>query len=124
MNARKSVKIIEKNPVKFVDIPGNMYIIVNCMNKYNCGNMATEQIIAQFSGKKPVVGAKQLRKALHNGKALQVFLARNADPAIVEPLAALCDRYAVRCYWVNTMKELGTACSIEVGASAAAIISD
>ena len=50
----------------------------------NCGNLAD---LANF---KMVVGAKQLRKALENGKAKFVFLAQNADPALTEPIAALC----------------------------------
>lgn len=94
------------------------------MDNYNCGSMATEQDLAQLQAKKPVVGAKQLRKALHNRKALQVFLARNADPAITEPLVALCKRYGVQLFWVSSMKELGQACFIEVGASAAAVVMD
>ena len=94
------------------------------MDRYNDGRMATGKMLASLGRKKPAVGAKQLRKALHNGKAEQVFLARNADPAITEPLLALCEKYGKCVYWVGSMKELGQACGIEVGASAAAVIAD
>ena len=94
------------------------------MDIYNDGRMATGKILASLSRKKPAVGAKQLRKAIQNGSAAQVFLARNADPAITEPLLALCKKHGMHVYWVSSMKELGQACGIEVGASAAAVLAD
>ena len=71
---------------------------------------------------KMVVGSKQLRKALENGRAKFVYLAENADPAITEPLAAKCENNHVSYAWVRTMQELGSACGIEVGAAAAAAV--
>ena len=69
-----------------------------------------------------VVGAKQIRKALNAGKAKTVYLAKNADPAITEPLAAVCQHNNVECVWVRSMSDLGNACGIEVGAAAAAVV--
>ena len=69
-----------------------------------------------------VVGAKQLRKALLSGSAQQVYLAKNADPALTEPIAELCQNYNVPFTWVKSMSELGQACGIEVGAAAAATV--
>ena len=69
-----------------------------------------------------VVGTKQLRKALTNGRAKRVYLAENADPAITEPLEALCQEYHVGCVWVASKADLGQACGIEVGAAAAAAV--
>ena len=69
-----------------------------------------------------VVGAKQLKKAVAAGRARCVFLAENADPALTEPIAALCQSYHVNCVWVSTMSDLGQACGIDVGAAAAATI--
>ena len=69
-----------------------------------------------------VVGAKQLRKALSNGRALHVFLAENADPAITEPIAEMCEEKGVKFSWVPSMADLGRACGIEVGAAAAATV--
>ena len=71
---------------------------------------------------KMVVGAKQLRKALQSGRAIRVYLAKNADPAITEPLEAMCRQYHIDCAWVSSMLELGKACGIEVGAAAAAAV--
>jgi large subunit ribosomal protein L7A len=69
-----------------------------------------------------VVGAKQLRKALLSGSAQQVYLARNADPTLTEPIAALCQNRDVPYTWVKSKTELGQACGIEVGAAAAATV--
>ena len=69
-----------------------------------------------------VVGSKQLRKALENGRAKQVWLAENADPALTEPLEALCRKCSVPCSWVPSKTALGEACGIEVGAAAAAAV--
>ena len=78
--------------------------------------------LSELSGKKTVVGAKQLKKALNNGLARKVFLAMNADPAITEPLEALCKQNSVDYAWVRSMTDLGRACGIEVGAAAAALL--
>ncbi len=78
--------------------------------------------LAELAGKRFVVGAKQLRKALKNGTVLRVFLAENADPAITEPIVALCQLNDVSYTWIRTMQDLGRACGIEVGAAAAAAV--
>lgn len=69
-----------------------------------------------------VVGLKQLRKALKDDSVRKVFLARNAEPRLVEPIEAQCREMGIECVWVESMAELGTACGIEVGAAAAAAL--
>ena len=76
----------------------------------------------QIARHRVVVGAKQLRKALLSGSAQQVYLAKNADPALTEPIVVLCQNYNVPFTWVKSMTELGQACGIEVGAAAAATV--
>ena len=78
--------------------------------------------ISHLSGRKTVVGAKQIRKALNAGSVSRVYLAQNADPALTEPIEALCQRCGVDCTWVRSKTELGRACGIEVGAAAAAAV--
>jgi len=75
-----------------------------------------------FPGGELVVGAKQLRKAVHAGKARYVYLAQDADPILTEPLKRLCQEQSLPVAWVKTMAELGRLCGIEVGASAAAVL--
>ena len=74
------------------------------------------------TGERMVVGAKQLKKALLRGQASRVYLAKNADPAITEPLESLCKQLGVGYAWAKTMNDLGKACGIEVGAAAAATL--
>ena len=69
-----------------------------------------------------VVGAKQLKKAVKAGRVRCVFLAENADPAVTEPLEALCADNHIPISWVSRMEDLGRACGIEVGAAAAAVL--
>ncbi len=78
--------------------------------------------VPNLRDKQIVVGTKQLRKALINGRARRVWLAENADPAITEPLEALCRECGVVCFWVPSKSDLGRACGIEVGAAAAAAV--
>ena len=92
------------------------------MDMHNERTMATEQIKAQIFGRQVVVGAKQLRKALSAKKVICVYLARNADPAITEPLEDLCQENQVTYAWAKSMQDLGSACGIEVGAAAAAVL--
>ncbi len=82
-----------------------------------------ERIREEVGSRNVVAGAKQLRKAVNSGKAYRVYLARNADPAITEPLIALCKQKNVQYDWVKSMAELGQICGIEVGAAAAAALS-
>ena len=84
----------------------------------NCGSWR------ELPGTKIVAGAKQLRKALLAGRARYVLLAQDADPGLTEPIEELCRERSVQYAWVPSMSELGSACGIEVGAAAAAAVSD
>jgi large subunit ribosomal protein L7A len=79
-------------------------------------------ILADLRKNRVVAGAKQLRKAMENGRARCVYLAENADPAITEPIRERCESSRIPYRWVSTMHVLGSACGIEVGAAAAAVI--
>ena len=92
------------------------------MDTQNDVIMAISQVSEELAKYKFIVGAKQLKKALKNGTAHRVFLACNADPAVTEPIAALCKQNHVDVAWVRSMTDLGHACGIEVGAAAAAAV--
>ena len=92
------------------------------MDTQNDVIVALTQVTEELAKSKIVVGSKQLKKALKNGNARRVFLACNADPAITEPIAALCQLNHVDFAWVRSMTDLGHACGIEVGAAAAAAV--
>lgn len=70
------------------------------------------------------VGAKQTTKMLEQQKAIEVYMARDADPRMREKVVHLCERSGVPIKWVDTMQELGVTCAIDVGAAMAALIPD
>ena len=104
----------------FVDFLEKAGIMDIRMDTKKVTQLACGKLHSELAGKRTVVGAKQLRKALAKDRARQVFLARNADPAVTEPIQALCEVNHVPYTWVCTMQDLGRACGIEVGAAAAA----
>ncbi len=77
--------------------------------------------LVNLSDHQLIVGTKQLKKALSRGAVSQVFLAKDADPALTGALETLCREKGVSCEWVGKMSDLGRACGIEVGAAAAAL---
>lgn len=79
-------------------------------------------MLSQLKTGKKVVGLKQTRKALASHRVKCVFLAEDADPAVTDALAEQCCEEDVPCTRVASMKELGLACGIKVGAAAAALI--
>ena len=71
---------------------------------------------------KRVIGIKQVAKAVKREAATEVFIADDADAKVGEPLETLCTEQNVPVSRVSSMKELGTACNIEVGAATAAAV--
>lgn len=66
-----------------------------------------------------IVGARQTRKILQRGEAVEVLMALNADPGITDPLREYCEKENVHVVDFPTMAELGSYCKIEIGASVA-----
>lgn len=68
------------------------------------------------------IGIKQTLKAVENNTAKVVFIAKDADEKVTAPLKDLCTRNSIEIVYADTMKQLGKACGIEVGASAVCIL--
>jgi len=79
-------------------------------------------MLTELSASPKVVGAKQVRRCLEAGKAKRVYLARDADPRVTQPIAALCDEKGVATQTAGSMRELGRACGIAVGCAVAALL--
>lgn len=71
-----------------------------------------------------VTGLKQVSKAVKKGEVECVFIAADADSRVQMPLRALCEEHRVPIVDSAMMADLGRACSIEVGAAAAAILKE
>lgn len=68
------------------------------------------------------VGIKQTIKALEQGKALEIIVAKDADPRYTTKIVSLSQEKAVDVSYVDSMKKLGKASGIEVGAATVAIL--
>ena len=79
-------------------------------------------MLSELKAGRKVVGVKQTRRALCDGKAARVFVAEDADPRVVEPVEAMCAERGVPVVRVARMKELGAACGIAVGSAVAALL--
>jgi len=71
---------------------------------------------------KKVIGLKQVTKAVKRHSAGRVLLADDADERITEPLKELCRAEGVEVLETESMKALGQACGIEVGAATIAVL--
>ena len=80
------------------------------------------KLLSELKSFPKVVGVKQLRKAVGRDEIRRVFLAEDADPALTDPIAELASDHAIPVTRVRSMKELGQACGIAVGAAAAGLL--
>ena len=80
--------------------------------------------MAEIRWENMVVGVKQLKKSLRAGRVQTAYFALDADPAVTEPVAEMCNSSNVPVVWVRTKAQLGRVCGIDVGASAAAVVFD
>ena len=79
-------------------------------------------MLRDWNSQPRVVGVKQSRRAIREGRAVQVFLATNADPALTAPLAEMCATEGIPVEQEQTMEELGKAAGIQVGAAVVALL--
>jgi large subunit ribosomal protein L7A len=71
--------------------------------------------------KKIIVGSKQTVKALKAGEVIELVIAKDADMKVTANLLQTAGEMNTAITYVDSMKNLGKACGIAVGASAVAI---
>ena len=64
-------------------------------------------VLTELKAGPRVVGAKQTRRAVNDGRALRVFLAKDADPNVTAPIEELCAQRQVSVEWADAMREVG-----------------
>ena len=79
-------------------------------------------MLSELQNSDKVVGVKQVRRALLNGRAKRLYLAKDADPQLTEPLERQADERNVEVAWTDSMKALGRTCGIAVGAACGAVV--
>ena len=68
------------------------------------------------AGAKHVIGIKQTAKAIEKGTAKIVFIAKDADACVIDPLIAACTGANLVYETVASMQDLGNLCDIHLGA--------
>jgi len=79
-------------------------------------------VLENLKSSKKTVGLKQSMKVLENDAVKQVFIAKDADERVVGKIKELCQKSNIPVIDVDTMKLLGKACGIDVGAAVACIL--
>lgn len=80
-------------------------------------------MVTRLTGEK-VVGIKQTAKALKNNLGSKLYIAKDADIKLLEPILKLAADRSLEIEEVETMKELGVLCGIDVSAATALIIKE
>ena len=68
-----------------------------------------------------VIGIKQTKKLIESGEAKKCYVARDVNPYIIDPFIEVCNQNGVEIVYVDTKKELGKKCGIDVDASVAGL---
>lgn len=68
-----------------------------------------------------VVGTRRLIRAIQAGEISEAYIANDADLFIVRQVKQACTENGVRMIEVNSMKELGQACGVEVKTASAGL---
>ncbi|MHC1695443.1 MAG: ribosomal L7Ae/L30e/S12e/Gadd45 family protein [Eubacteriales bacterium] len=72
--------------------------------------------------RKRVVGKNQSVKAIRSGQAAIVYLAYDADSALISGITQLCEQHGVCCERTHSIQQLGAECGIEVGCAVCALL--
>lgn len=80
-------------------------------------------MVGKIEGQK-VVGVKQTLKALKNSKGKVLYIAKDADSNITEPILQLAKANSLEIIFIDTMKELGNLCEIDVASATALLLED
>jgi len=78
-------------------------------------------MVDRIQGEK-VIGLKQTMKYIQNDKGKCLYVAKNADGKLTDPVIQLATNRLLPIIYIDTMKKLGMFCGIEVGAAVALLI--
>ena len=81
-------------------------------------------MLLELQTKSKVIGVKQSAKAVRADQARCVYLAEDADPALLAPIEDQCCEKEIHLIRVESMALLGQACGIDVGAAVAVVLKD
>lgn len=79
-------------------------------------------MLVDILNEKKVIGAKQSTKELKNYNGKILYIAQDADNLVTAPVIVLANKQEIEVVYIETMKELGKFCGIDVGASVALLL--
>lgn len=74
-----------------------------------------------LQAKEIIIGTKQTLRALEEGNVSEVIIARDAERRVVSKVEELAKEKEIPLQYVDSMKKLGKACRIDVGAATVAL---
>jgi large subunit ribosomal protein L7A len=74
--------------------------------------------------RRKTVGAKQTMKAVEKERVKLLYIAKDAERHVTEPIIKICESKNIPFVKVDSMKNLGKACGIDVRCAIAAIIEE
>lgn len=77
---------------------------------------------ANLNQNKRIVGIKQVKRALNSDKVQTVYIMKDAEQRVTSPVEILCKEKQIDIVYIDTMKELGEICNIDVNAAVAALL--
>ncbi|KXZ38975.1 large subunit ribosomal protein L7A [Alkalithermobacter thermoalcaliphilus JW-YL-7 = DSM 7308] len=80
--------------------------------------------LEELKTSKKVVGTKQTTRALKEDKVKVVFIAEDAEKHVVRNVEEISKQKNINIIYVDSVKKLGKACSIDVGAAVAGILKE
>ena len=79
-------------------------------------------MLSKLCSQDKVVGTKQVRRAVINNEVDIVYIAKDAESRVVSDIEDICKDKSIEIVYIDTMKELGRSCDIDVSAATAAIL--
>lgn len=71
---------------------------------------------------KKVVGTRETLRMVEKHQCKAVFIAKDANPDVLQPLVAACKKNGIEVFTVDNMQFLGECCGIKVAAASAGIL--
>lgn len=78
-------------------------------------------MVVRIQGEK-VIGLKQTVKYIKNGQGKCLYVAKDANAKLTAPIVDLAKNNSIEVNYVDTLRELGRLCGIEVGAAVALVL--
>lgn len=79
-------------------------------------------MISKLKGDNKVVGTKQVKRALNSSNVEVVYVADDAENRVTDEIVELCKSKEIQVIHVDSMKDLGKACGIDINAAVAALL--